>query len=183
MWVAAGILLALVIISVPAFVVAQYLLMPKREPQVAEPAPAPKPVAAKPKPLPAVTTAERQRWIEEVAAATAREVDELYRRVHMATAMMDRAEEGMKLIETLAQSGKFPEPSADDSTTQAESQPYQSQYESLYKQCTAHLNASLPKEDFDRATVQQTADAWAAAKQTPLEKQLEDQLNQQPFLR
>lgn len=173
-WIAAGIVLALLVIGVSVFAGIQYLHTPEKQP------PPPLPVAAAPVPPPAptITAEQKQQWIDEVATATARELDELNGRVHSVNAMMAKAQEGINLIETLAQ-GKFPDPSADAATPQAAApQAYQSQYEPLYEECRTYLQANLPQGEFDRAKVQETAGTWAAAKRAPLEEQLQ-KLNQQ----
>ncbi|NUQ64815.1 MAG: hypothetical protein HUU20_20320, partial [Pirellulales bacterium] len=175
--VAAGIVLALVVISIPAFIFAQYLINSRKQPA---PAPAPPPVAAAP--APSVSAEQKRQWMEEVAAATAKRLDDQSRLAHSAGAIMASAPDATKLIESLAQ-GKFPEAAEPNAAKPPEPQPYQSQYEALHKECLAHLQANLPQGDFDRAKVEEVAGAWAATKQAPLEKQLQEQIEKQILVR
>ncbi len=173
--VAAGIVVALVVISIPAFIFAQYWINSRKQP------PPPQPVAAAP--APKVTAEQKQQWIEEVAATSAKDLDDLYRRVHSATALMERATEGIKLMQTLAETGTFPDAASEAAAPKpAQPKPYQSQYDALYKQCADHLAANLPQGDFDRAKVAEVAESWAAAKRAPLEKKLQEQVEQQIFI-
>ncbi|NLX94951.1 MAG: DUF4339 domain-containing protein [Rhodopirellula sp.] len=176
--VAAGIVVALVVISIPAFIFAQYWINSRKQPA------APPPVATATPPAPAVTEEQKRQWMDEVVAVTARDLDDLCRRVYAATAIMDRAQESIKLIETLSQPGAFADAVTDAAAAKpVEAKPYESQYDALAKECLAHLQANLPQGDFDRAKLEEVAGNWAAAKRAPLEKKLQEQVEQQIFVR
>ncbi|MCL4195507.1 MAG: hypothetical protein KJZ87_27465, partial [Thermoguttaceae bacterium] len=87
MLVIAGALLAFAAIAIPAAYIVwqQYRPGPPAEPST------PAPVASAPQP-PAITAEQREAWRSDVAAAAARQIDDLQRQVHSVDVMLKQAQ-------------------------------------------------------------------------------------------
>ncbi len=106
-----------------------------------------------------------------MAAAAARQIDDLQRQVHSVDVMLKQAQANTDLIQSLAQ-GKFPEPAELPQSAATEAAPYQSQYEELLKECLEYLRQGVP-EPSTREEVVAAAERWAAEKRKPLEEHMQ----------
>ena len=128
----------------------------------------------------AATPEARETWIKETSAAMAKEVDDAYRKTHLAMSLLGRAHQNVDLIRSLAeiapvrgrQSDPAPTPAPDD-------KPYQSKYDSLYKECLAYVRSNVSSGDPGPAEIRAAARRWADDKLAPLEQQLENELGKQ----
>jgi hypothetical protein len=136
------------------------------------PGAAPTPAAPVPPAPPTITAQQREAWTSEAAAAAARQIDDLQRQVHSVDMMLKQAQANTELIQSLAQ-GNFPEPAAAPaSPPETAAPPYQSQYESLLKECLDYVRKAVP-EPSSRDEAAQGAERWAAEKRKPLEEHMQ----------
>jgi hypothetical protein len=116
------------------------------------------------------TPEEIQQWMEEAAAAAAKEVDSSYRLLHQASAGMKQFEQSLDFQrDPLGKPG-------DQLTPPAEVEPYESQYEALYEECITELRKEISAGKVDRARVWDSARHWAEGKQAAWGEQLPGQL-------
>lgn len=122
----------------------------------------------------AATPEEMQQCIEQTAAAAAKQIDGLYRKVHLFDALRAKSQQGMDLLQSLAEGNldNLPEAEPEDDS-------YQSQYKPLYDECLPYIRKNLSAGELDRSKVRDLADRWADSKRGPLEEELEKQLQKQ----
>jgi hypothetical protein len=123
----------------------------------------------------AATPEEIEQAMQEAAAAAAKQLDDLYRKVHL----LHRTEQSAALLRSiledpLGRPGTEPTPAA-----QTGGEPYQSQYKPLYEECLAYIRQNLPAGARDRSEVWDLANRWAEAKRAPLEQELATLLEKQ----
>jgi len=149
------------------------VLVPLFQPQSAPVAPAePVPTAAGP-----ASPEQIAAWINEVAAETARRIDNGYRQLHMAQTGIQAMQAQVDLIDSLV-SGNFAKSAKHDNKKPPPKPPppYQSQYETLNQECAAYLRENLGSEVAGRGEVVELARRWSDAKRSPLQKVLETQI-------
>jgi hypothetical protein len=130
----------------------------------------------------AATPEEMQQYMQEAAAAAAKQVDELYRKVHLAKSLLERTEQSADLLRSLAEGDLEAAPKTKTKPAPAaktEDQSYQSQYKPLYDECLAYIRQNIAAGELDCAKVRDLADGWMAGKRAALEAQLEEQLQKQ----
>jgi len=136
------------------------------------PPPAPEPPPAPP-PGPAPPSAEQIAAAKHVAAvAAARSVDERFARDDAAIRQLDQVQQYAELSRALSagadplkrtEAEKHPPPARE---------PYRSQYQTLYAECLAWLDAHVPAEVTDLRQIDAAAATWAESKRSPVEQQL-----------
>jgi hypothetical protein len=94
--------------------------------------------------------------------------------------LVDQFQQTTDLMQTLANTGDLPKPSAEPAAPQAT--PYESQFDALQKECGDYLRSNLPSGDYNRDNVLEVAGRWAKSKEAPLESQLEKFVEQQAAL-
>ena len=128
----------------------------------------------------AATPEEMQQCIEETAAAAAKQIDGLYRKVHLLDALRAKSQQGMDLLQSLAEGNLDNIPEAEPGAAgEARDTSYQSQYKPLYVECLAYLRKNLSAGELDRSKVRELAKHWAEAKRAPLEQELTPLLEEQ----
>jgi len=133
-------------------------------------------------PRKAATSEEMQRCMQEVAAARAKEIDELYRKVHLARSLLERTQQSADLLRSLAEGHLEAVPKTKTKPAPAaktEDRSYQSQYKPLYDECLAYIRQNMAAGELDAAKVQDLASRWAEGKRAALEAGLEEQLQKQ----
>jgi len=148
------------------------------------------------------TPEEMQRSMQEAAAAAAKQVDELYRKVHLARSLLERTQQSADLLRSLAEGHLEAAPKTNPSppaplpasgargerigpaakpvpAAPTEDRSYQSQYKPLYDECLAYIRQNVPAGEFDVVKVQDLASRWAEGKRAALEAGLEEQLQKQ----
>lgn len=119
------------------------------------------------------TPEEMEQWTKEAAAEMAKRVDDLYRKVHLAQSILNRAQDSADLIQSLLDGDLSPRPKGKPAGRPATvDEPYQSQYDTLYKECLAYIRQNTSKDELDRDRVWGVARSWADNKQAALEEQL-----------
>jgi len=130
----------------------------------------------------AATPEEMQRYMQEAAAARAKEIDELYRKVHLARTLLERTQQSADLLQSLAEGHLEAAPKTKAKPVPAaktEDHSYQSQYKPLYDECLAYIRQNVAAGELDPAKVQDLAHRWAEGKRAALEAGLEEQLQNQ----
>lgn len=135
----------------PAEILAPLLELP--------PAPVPPPPAATRQ---AATPEQVSLWIDEVAAETARNLDNRYHQLYLAQAGIQALQEQSDLLQSLA-SGEFAKPAKHDKKQPKVEPPppYQSQYEPLRQECAAYLRKNVAVKTAERAGIVEMARRWA----------------------
>jgi hypothetical protein len=135
------------------------------------------------KPPPKAATPEQlQQYMQEAAAARAKEIDELYRKVHLARSLLERTQQSADLLRSLAEGHLEDAPKTKTKPPPAaktEDPSYQSQYKPLCDECLAYIRQDVAVGELDAAKVQDLAGRWAEGKRAALEAGLEEQLQKQ----
>jgi len=130
----------------------------------------------------AATPEEMQQYMQEAAAAAAKQVDELYRKVHLARSLLERTQQSADLLRSLAEGHLEDAPKTKTKPPPAaktEDRSYQSQYKPLCDECLAYIRQNVAVGELDAAKVQDLAGRWAEGKRAALEAGLEEQLQKQ----
>ncbi|MCX7424819.1 MAG: GYF domain-containing protein [Planctomycetia bacterium] len=145
---------------------------------VTEPlAPAPVEPEAQPGPVVDKPTPEQvAACMKDSAAAMAREVDQRFEREYNAVAQLAQLQGDTEAIRSLAEEGfgrpSKKEPGKTPSAPPPARQPYLSQYDALYRECLAYLQARFGQNAKSLAEIQDAARQWASEKHSALESQL-----------
>jgi hypothetical protein len=141
------------------------------------------PVAAESAPPAAKVTAEQKAaWIKEVATARASDVDNLYGRLHSTKLLLESVKQTADLLKTMAGPDGLSKLPTDAAPASAQTKPYQSQLDALFKECSQYLRGNLPSGDYSRDDVLAAADRWVKGKEAPILAELEKFANQQTLL-
>lgn len=136
------------------------------EEPVSKPAPPPSPPAA---------SQDYEAWAEEASAAMARDVDEVYRQMHLASSLLGQAEKKVDILKSLTDPKWGQEPSEEPPAPAPDApDAYESQYDPLHAECLKYVRAKVPPGDASREAVWEAARQWAEAKRAPVEKQLQE---------
>lgn len=148
----------------------------KQPVEIQLPLPASAPVAPiEPLAVEPATPKQIEAWIYEVAAQTARNLDDGYRQMHLAQAGIAAMQDQAELIDSLV-SGEFAKSAKHDKPKRQPPPPYKSRYEPLYKECAAFLRQNVGPKTTSRAEVVKQATRWADTKRSPMQKALETQI-------
>ncbi len=117
------------------------------------------------------------KLMQEASAAMAKDLDDLYRKVHLAQSLLDRTQQSVNVLKALVDDPLgAPIDTQQLPNAQEEAEPYKSQYEALYKECWTYINENHPTGPLDRSTIWDAARRWADGKRAPLEEQLGNRL-------
>ncbi|MBN2296184.1 MAG: hypothetical protein JXM70_27380 [Pirellulales bacterium] len=153
-----------------------------RPPEIILPIAPPQPPPAAPvasTPAAPATPEQITAWIDEVAAATARRLDEGYHRMHLAQTGIQAMQEQAELIDSLV-TGEFAKSAKHDKPKRPPPPPYESRYEPLRKECAEYLKKNINPKTATREAIVEQANRWADTKSSPMQKALEGQLGVPP---
>ena len=137
-----------------------------------EPPPPREPPESKPAP-----SGSFESWAQKASAAMATEIDDQYRKAHLATSLLSKSPEGMDLLEGLLGTRPRRQPPDDrEPRKEPKSGAYESQYESLYEQCLAYVRKNVAADGADPDDVRKAARRWANDKKASLDKEVGDRL-------
>jgi len=142
----------------------------------------PPPRKAENPPPKTATPEEMQRYMQEAAAARAKEIDDLYRKIHLARSLLEQTQQSADLLRSLTEGHLEATPKTKAKPVPApktEDHSYQSLYKPLYDECLAYIRQNVAAGELDPAKVQDLANRWAEGKRAAMEAGLEEQLQKQ----
>lgn len=124
---------------------------------------------------------EKTACIDQAAEETARRIDGLQSRNHLAKSLLGSSLEGLEMLDALAGGDLNAIPDSTGTVPGgAALEPYPSQFEALFAECRDYVRQKVKRGACTKSDVRQTAEAWASEKQRAIEQELMEKLPRQP---